>query len=724
MIRTLIGLAEDEPATALCVARMAAAVAAGRSLRNEDVLRMSLDNFNSRYAPKLGCGEAVYHRVCTALELLRLRPCLMKEAHVDWQGDPILVEAVTFAILRDCSEWHWEEPSIARILLENITHTGRLYAVDCLPLICDPDRYAALIREFIDTLRGSDQRLASRAEDWLFLCLVQNRFEDPALLGAVCDALFANTVSNWQVTRFADILSGPNGEEFDRYIDISFVESCRRGEPRFGFAEGALYLHKALADAEKPLSVAEHFCLEATEPEDRLPWLSAMSLTLWCGLLDGPTPEPTYRASVELCELLRTLLTEPDGAGYAIAASCAEDLILSGRIDPSVLDEAVGIAAMASLDKPRAQKWAEHILALLSHSLLSDSRLKAACRTRFFEESAPPHYQQDAALSFGCCLALGCWNHEEVLDAFAWLCRYYERSLRSVDHYQLTRLEHLMHRLIPDGRYFPVRSSVSDPLLFQELSPEAVARQQQRLLRLAAPDAPEQVLTEPKDVLETLLYLDSIFDVVSENPEQYRCLLEKQAFSLQKPGSFLVTRWFEYLCRMGLGPQAVDFYRQHKAILDLPMCWYPVHLTGKLRNIVSYLHFWSFPSRLCAGIRCSLRCQRIEVLQAFANSEFRHIVDNEVFLNKAIHPFADALLPEVSALFDGRHGLAARAAAHKHQFPKNRTKKQKLDHGRDIYYGEFYDDPSVLRYTLIAKPGLKDRILALYPENLISETEV
>jgi hypothetical protein len=685
--------------TALCLSEMAAIVVDGVSLDSYEKCKVAVDCFNQHYETNLG-GAVSADVVWNVIMELRLLPhfTIPPKSISHWRADGALVQMLLWGIVEGYTHWYDNKKSKAEILIEKFKKAAKILAIMDLGTMCSKVQFYEIIADMVMIVKKQNPN-ASVAEDWLFECLCKYDLHGIGLLEDVCDALFSATIEISASRDMDRVLSGPNGQFFEDYIHTSFVNYYHQGELRFGFAEGAVVMHKVLISDKKPLSLAERLCLRAETDETRLPLLAAMSLLLWSQLLDGPDPEPGYEPSEAFVNMLCNFLVRP-GREYSIVVSCVEDLILSGRLRASILSEEIAHSAVSVLRLAELKKWAEHLLCLFDGKIEVDKATKQQYALRFQAEVSQLYVQSDATITFGCCLAMQSWCLEEEKSHFMDLGKCYSRNPGFVDHYRLARMQSLLHRVIPDGRWFHFSHSADQVNDLYPLSENQISHWK---VLLAKENATIR-LTTKKDAVAAILFMDANYQHIIDQPEPYRSFFTRLTLDLDNPGSFVVTRWFEYLSLLDLGEKAVDFYRQHKKILDLPFCFYPANWHGDLADILRFVHFFDHGSRVVDGIRRSLQLGKTGVLNAFLDSEYRSLIDSPVFWDRAL-PFVNAsILPELAHRFGGKYGLREKAERH---LPQESPKRCSVE-AREPFYADFYDDPSVLLYSIKTKPAIRN----------------
>lgn len=687
--------------TALCLSEMAAIVVDGVSLDSYEKCKVAVDCFNQHYETNLG-GAVSADVVWNVIMELRLLPhfTIPPKSISHWRTDGALVQMLLWGIVEGYTHWYDKKKRKAEILIEKFKKAAKILAIMDLGTMCSEVQFYEIIADMV-MIKKQDPN-ASDAEDWLFECLCEYDLHGIGLLEDVCDVLFSTTIEISASREMDRVLSGPNGSFFEDYIHTSFVNYYHQGKLRFGFAEGAVVMHKVLIPGKTPLSLAERLCLQAETDETRIPLLAAMSLLLWSQLLDGPDPESDYEPTEAFVNMLCNFLVRP-GKEYSIVASCVEDLILSERLRASILSEEIAHSAVSVLQIEDLKKWAEHLLCLFNGKIEVDKATKQQYALRFRAEISQFDVQSDAAITFGCCLAMRSWCLEEEKSHFMDLGRCYSRNPGFVDHYRLARMQSLLHRVIPVGCWFSLTHSVDQindlyPLSKNELSHWQVLLAQENVtIRL----------TTKKDAVAAIFFMDANYQHIIDQPEPYKSFFARLTLDVRDPGSFVITRWFDYLSLLDLGEKALDFYRQHKKILDLPFCYHPVNWHGHLADVLCFVHFFDHGSRVVDGIRRSLQLGKTEVLDAFLNSEFRHLIDSFLFWDRAL-PFVNAsILPELAHRFDGKYGLKEEAERR----PKQKEQKHGLMEARDPFYSDFYDDQSVMLYSLKTKPAIRNYLM-------------
>ena len=684
--------------TALCLSEMAAIVADGVSLDSYEKCRLAVQRFNHHYGDKL--GEAVsLDDVWNAVTDLQLLPHFTIPAQNAsyWKADGLLVELLLYGLLEGYTHWCGKSEDTAKTLIERFTKTARQLAIEILGTVCPKERFGEIVCD-LAALAQSQSKSASAAELWLFQLLCKYDLHSIGLLEMVCDSLFATTIELSASRQMDSVLSGPNGSCFARYIHDSFVNSYRQGKMRFGFAEGAIRVHEVLRGSESPLSRADQLCVRAETAEEQLPWIAAISMLLWSQILDGPDPEPGYTPSEDFCGVLQNFLLHP-AAEYSLAASCVEDLILSGKATPFVLNEDIVRSAIPLLRDAELAKWAEHLLCLFEGHIEVDEEIKREYALRFDGEVSCGHFTADPGVTFGCCYAMEAWSAKEEKARFMELGRFYSQNLPQIDHYHLTRAQRLLHRVFPDNQWFPLTQSADNVNELFPLSEKECSCWDKLLSETNAP----LCLTTKKAAIDAILFLDASFRSILEEPQRYRAFLSNLRFQPPNPGSYLITRWFAYLALLDLGEEAVAFYRRYKNILDLPFCFHPLSWHDKLGDILRFVHFFDHGSRLVDGLRNALHLGKTAAICAFLNSEYRQLVDCGSFWERTL-PFVDAaILPALADQLGGKYGLREEAL--------RRLPQESRDHSgvelQEPVYTDFYDDKSVILYAFKTKPAIR-----------------
>lgn len=691
-------LIKKDRKTALCLSEMAAIVADRVSLDSFEKCRVAVETFNRHYADALGSVVSA-DDVWAAMMELHLLPhfTISPKRMSPWRMDAVLVEMLLWGLLEGYIHWYDKKKRKTEVLVEKFTKAAKTFVMMDLDTMCSETQLYEIIADMVMLAKKQD-RNGAIAEDWLFDLLCKYDLHSMGLLEDVCDTLFSTTIEVSASREMDRVLTGPNGDYFENYIHTSFVNSYHCGELRFGFAEGAVTIQKVLLADKKPLSLAERLCLQASRGEERLAYLAAMSLLIWSQLLDGPDPEPDYKPSEAFANMLSTLLLSPE-KGYCIAASCAEDLILSGRLQASAISPEIAEAAVSALQDDGQRKWAEHILCLFEGKLVVEKVAKQKYALRFCREAVQLHMQSDAAITFGCCIAMQVWSPAEERSNLMELGRCYSRNIGCVDHYRLARLQRLLRRIFPDNRWFSFTDSADVINDLYSLSRKELLRWEEKL---AQKDA-KLHLTTKKDAVAFILFLSANYPYIITQPEPYRALVAGATLDLPEPGSFVVARWFEYLALLDLGAEAVTFYRKHKKLLDRPASFYPVNWHSNLEDALRFVHFFDHGSRFEDSLRKSLQLGKTGVLKAFLRCEYQPMIDSPLLWDRVL-PWADAsVLPELSHLLDGKYGLKEAAENRPAQEPQT---KSGMDDCEPCYI-DFYDDLSVILYAFKTKPAIR-----------------
>lgn len=686
---------KTERDTALCLSELAAIVADGVSLDSYEACQAAVERIHRNTPGK----PAAFDRVWEAIRDLQLIPhfTIPSRGFFNWKADGLLVEMLLCGLMDGSIHWCRKGKRTVDILVEQFTKTAKTLAVANLEAACRPGQFRQIIADLIGITRLSGKNAAA-AEDWLFRCLCRYDLHSLGLLQTVCDVLFSKTIEISASREMDQVLSGPNGKAFEDYIYTAYTDSLRHNDLRFGFAVGAVVIHRTLLPAEKPLSLAEQLCLQADTKEAQLPLLSAISLLLWSYLLDGPDPEANYHPSKAFYDLLQSYLLHP-AAGYSLASSCAGDLILSGKISSSVINAHIAFSAVIALYHDKLRKWAEQVLCLFEGKVEVDGETRQVYASRFQREITQLPAKADPAVTFGCCYAMQVWDRNAERTNFMELGRYYSRESDRCDQACLSRMQCLLHRVIPDNQWFAFTHSVDHVNDLYPLLEEELVRWEALLSKQSGP----LCLKTKKEAVAVIHCLDAILPRVLEEPEAFRSSFSHVSFSLRDPGSYLVTRWFDCLCALDLGEEAVAFYRQHKRILDLPACFYPIHWHGRLADILRFVHFFDHTSRFLDSIRRWVKPGNTEVLKSFLNSEYRSTVDSPLFWDRVL-PFADAsLLPEWAQRF-------GRSCEVPEETKRQPPREPSAVAGEPVYT-DFYDDNSVILYSLKTRPAIRHYLI-------------
>lgn len=583
-----------------------------------------------------------------------------------WQSPDIAPFAI-YAVLNNCSIWHMEGHTTSSILRNTIPACTMVKLRDFIPTLAAPHKIDTLLDCVLHNYPEKDSDKTD-IDKFLFRVLCSYETLLPEHFEIICDFLFRDTIYSTHVSRLSNVLDGPNGTAFRKYILDGFDGGCRRGIAVYHYCAAAITNLERTVCGKDALGTAVRL-LNATPPrKDFLLNATCLSLILWMPrALNSPRiTKKTLGLKPAAVDKLVSYLKKPDQLCYPIAANAVSDLIINELVEPPILDNDVRLSSIKALEDVDIRRRAEEILTLIpakggilpnDYRQLAD-RLKDGYLHRFEECLTNSEYEYDPEVLFATLCHLGLW----VSDELCWqqlkrVCEYGFTHKKDIHNEQRWRIEFLIRQYQPcEGFWQPFDTAIDPMLLGVELSEQKEQQLRKLSEQLDDPSVAEQEITDIREALDIIKHLKP-FAYPKRRPvyPTAKNLVARTRLNIPSAGSYIIVSWFRLLCIYNQGQVALEFYRCHQEILDAPYRICAPHQLD-LRLYDKYASFRHQRKRVAEGICRSVCAGHTGVLLAFMNSEFRSIVDCEDFTASILPRVGKEILEDLERIYDGRFG--------------------------------------------------------------------
>ena len=579
----------------------------------------------------------------------------------------------------------------------------------CLARFCTEAELAELVAGFTQEI-SSQGRYGDDAETLFFKLLLADSSLDDQTLHTIVTILFEKSINSTFLGATGALLKSVHSQRIREYITEEFRRSFESKEnPKFTYLWAAIWMYDTVEQGDNPLWLAEKYLLEQRHTQSALVGLAALSLVAWSRRVGGmPLRQFNMRKIIGLERVLYCYLSAPTTRFYKYAVNLCEDWILNGLLDQTILTKrGVVTACLTALENPEYKESAEKLIMLLPGDVVIANNVTLQEEYRLnLETSFKQEETSDVMKYFRICRNLGCWPEQDrlfvqfrrVVDA---LSKYelsfdlpFEQQLHPDIYplFKLTRAE--LVKLYEDHI---TETSATALEVFKTNLPEDNIFKNYRAIAENLCTNPDSIfeLKDEKAVAEFIAITRQIEYRVADYKEQeelLRLMAERSRISVANMGSFLVANWFKFvLCRFNLGAKSVEFYAQHKNILDRPYLYYStcVHHGFENFEISDYLRFLKSSKRIIDALGFASDLGNTRVLMAFRKAAADGIIEAGIARKISALPAAKRS-PEHDDFYK-KVRICGRLNV---DFPKS----------EDMGLGYYYDDIGVVKYILRERP--------------------
>ena len=704
------------------------------------------EQFSARVAGKISCADLkrdllqMYARDLLGPDLTAPDPGDL--------ADPLfysrnkLLPLALFAVIGGFSVWHEQGLSTGQILGKRLSAGWHILLRDALCTMAASKLVEPVLQALMDAFPDYP-KLEETFNDIFFAVCKHSTCISDSILHRMCDLMFRDGIYRSQTQQMCDVLSGPNSEHFCSYIMDRFTNACVTGIAQYHFCAAAIVNAQRHRAGQNPLEEAVREITRAATDRDYLLNVLCLGMLAWDDRIARKHyPVKGLVLEQKTVDKLVSHLSTPDRLRFPIVACAIHDLILKDILEPTILGEKVRQTALRALGDDQIRKRAEELLSLIPLPATPPAKGNQKLLQNYLERYEACHRNsksdEQCEQLFAVLCHLGTFpTAQERREQFDRIMERFTERAAYADSDTKWRMGNLMYSvgLAPYvWTDFPTRA---DPAtLDHPLSEERKAELLRLSKRLGEEDGTYRV-TNTEESLEIIKFIAPYtYSARTRQAPEPVGLGAHVLLEVSDPGSYIIVKWFEILCRYATGPRVLAYYRAYHQVLDLPDSLFPDTSRGSNRQLYeAHKAFLQKSPRVLEGLRLAVMHSNPGVIAAFMDSEYRPLTDNPQFVDSVmVHAQLHGCLAELCTIYEGRYGTEEALARRKQpemfyqalepelrqiferimQEPATPQSASAPPEGAapigtlqaDMEYlpTRYYDDPTIRAYTLLKTP--------------------
>lgn len=525
------------------------------------------------------------------------------------------------------------------------------------------------------------------------------------------DTLFVDSLSLFEACNMFRLMNSHHGGNVHFYVMASFKHSVDEGEPLFVYAAAAITAIQWMNNDDIHLiHQAREWFLHSNDQYESILGIAILSLVTWHRLWDGyfACNDRYFDIDEALIDTFARHLKQPSSQ-YQFVVNCIEDLVLLCDLDTHLLaDEEVIQTAIKTLEDSARGAHAETLLSLLplAHNIEAPHLLERYVEVYSIAldlgdlDKMMRYFRILIKLqSWDCNTLMAEWQRLTIrmneIDANPnYFTPFIDRMLLKLFRYTCCELMQMNEKTwltkTPDAALNVLLKALPD-------------ERKQRLETLADNwDQNVHCVTNAIEAAEIILYCQNAIKGEADYHIQTAIILANHAKLCCEAGSAIIVRWFNMLCRLANSAVCMDFYQNHKAVLDRPSFYENTFVTEhrQAQDVFDLATFFQQDIRLIRGIKLAKLSGNDSVVTQF--------------YEQAVHANNFPLIQAIADIEDDIVSI--------NQLETNADRLvRKIDINLEILYESmenqpmcgfeyFYDDVTVVSHALRTKPSIHPAI--------------